>query len=160
MGLISEEGFLITIKKPDLDKLKADCFSAVMEQHAKGHDNIKADFRICFFRKKYLMISKILMTAVDRETNKAVSVYSGSGAIEKYIVAKWKFDHARSKDINWNVIEFECDGESVRTNTSFDEEVLRAAEQDVRAGVINRALSSFVRFTHNLATLKYRTKEK
>ena len=152
----STEGFLISFKKPDLDKLRVECYSAILGHYAEGHTDIRVQFRICMWKKKYLIISKFVIIGTDRKTNEAIKIYKGTNAIKKYIVAKWKFDHAQAKEIEWNVARFDCDGESVRVSTSMDERVLEAAKRDVDSGLIDRTVSGLGQIVHDLTIGAYR----
>ena len=152
----SIEGFLLTFKKPNLDKLRVECYSAIMGHYSEGHTNIHVQFRVCFWKKKYLMVSRFVILGTDKETNKAIKIYRGTNAIKKYVTAKWKFDHAQAHEIEWNVAQFDCDGESVRMNTTMDERVLEAAQKDISAGVVDRTISGVTQMLHDLTIGAYR----
>ena len=96
------------------------------------------------------------MIGTDRKTNEAIKIYKGTNAIKKYIVAKWKFDHAQAKEIEWNVARFDCDGESVHVSTSMAERVLEAAKRDVDSGLIDRTVSGLGQIVHDLTIGAYR----
>ena len=158
INLPSLEGFLLTFKKADLGKLQADAYSVILQHEAKGHINLRAELRICFWRKKYLMISQIPIYGTERDTNKLIKIYAGTNAIKKFMIAKWKFDHAqhRGPDFQWNVMTFECDGSSVHLNTEYVERVEKEAIQDVNSGVIDKTVKGFFSAIHSVVLGKYR----
>lgn len=158
INLKSLEGFLITFRQADLGKLQADAYSVILQHYAKGHINIKADLRICFWRKKYLMISQIPVYGTEKSTNKIVKIYSGAGDIRKFIIAKWKFDHMqhRGSDFLWNRMTFECDGSSINISTDYSDQILKDAIQDVNNGVVDQAVKSFFGAIRSVVLGKYR----
>jgi len=161
LQLPSNEGFLLSFRKPNLGQLQADAYSVVLQHHAKGHIKIKAEFRICFWRKKYLMISQIPIYATEKDTNKLTKLYAGTNAIKKFLIAKWKFDHAqqRGPDFIWNVARFDCDGSSVNLDTEFSEEILKRAIHDVNSGIVDRAVKSFFSAVRSVTLGKYRSEK-
>ena len=145
-SLSSTEGLF---SGPDLNKLKAKCFASILARHAAHYDNVRADFRICFW-KKYLLATRFIVSATERDSNRRVKLYRGTNVIKDFVIAKWKFDHAQAKDINWNVMEFDCDGNSVSVSTSFSDDVMKAAETDARSGIIDRTVRGVGQFLHRV----------
>ena len=140
---------LFQFTKPNIDKLKAKCYASILARHAAHYDSVKAEFRVCFW-KKYLLVTRFIVTATERDSNKRVKLYRGTNVIKDFVVAKWRFDHAQAHEISWNVMEFECDGNSVSVSTSFSEDVLQAAERDARAGIIDRTVRGVGQFLHRM----------
>ena len=91
---------------------------------------------------------RFIVSATERDSNRRVKLYRGTNVIKDFVIAKWKFDHAQAKDINWNVMEFDCDGNSVSISTSFSDDVMKAAETDASSGIIDRTVRGVGQFLH------------
>lgn len=144
----SQEG-LFQFTRPNIEKLRAACFSVILAREAAGYDDVRAEFRVCFW-KKLLITTRFIVTAVERKTNKRVKLYRGTNPIKDYTLAKWRFDHAQAKEIQWNVITFSCDGHRVDVDTSYEDSVRKAAEADAQAGAIDRTVRGVGQFLHRL----------
>lgn len=104
-------------------------------------------------RKKYLYLSRYQVLGVDRKTNKWVRLNTGIGPIVRYAVAYWKYEHAREKEIDWNVITFSYDGYDLDVEDSrFDPDVDRRARLDARDGIVTRNSRALMQFL-NRATV-------
>jgi hypothetical protein len=146
-------GFLnIAGKTIDMEDLEKKSEEIISEYYKKGIDEFTIKLYVCV-RGKYLYFSKYQVLGVERKTNKWVKLVQGVGPIIRYIVSLWKYQHARSTDVEWNVIKFSYDGYDLSINgTSFDDDVMKRAKEDARDGIIMRNARALMGFL-NRATI-------
>ena len=141
----SEEGIIDFIKNlfrgKTMTDLKAECYAEIMKLQDENISTVTVQMRVCVYNGK-LYITQMPMTGINDKTNGLVKIPGNTDIIKSYLIAKWKVDHAHAKGIEWNVVTFTCDGDSVHYRSSFSQEVLEAAMKDVKSGVVDNAVSS------------------
>ena len=136
----------------NMEELAAKSEEIISRYYKKGIKEFDVRLFVCV-RGKYLYFSRYQVVGVDRKTNKWVKLSQGIGPIVRYAVALWKYQHARSRDIEWNVIRFGYDGYDVDIDdTTLDSDIMRRAKEDARDGIVMRNARALMNFL-NRATI-------
>ena len=146
-GVFSVNGKTIT-----MEKLAEESSNIISRYYQRGIKDIEVRLFVCI-RGKYLYFSRFHVLGVNKLTNKWEKLSQGVDPIVRYAVAVWKYQHARSKEIEWNVIRFDFDGYDADIgDTKFDSEILKKAQSDAKDGIITRSARSLMQFI-NRATI-------
>lgn len=144
--------FHIAGKVVNMEELASKSEEIMSRYYKKGIKEFHVRLFVCI-RGKYLYFSRYQVVGVERKTNKWVKLSQGIGPIVRYAVAKWKWDHARAKEIEWNVIKFDFDGYDVDIDdTTLDSDIMRRAKMDARDGIVMRNARALMNFL-NRATI-------
>lgn len=133
--------------KVDMETLSTECNKVINQYYEKGINEITVELYVCLYKRHYIYLSRYRVLGVDTSDNRWVKLNKGVTPIARYVVAKWKYDHARAKDIEWNKISFSSDGYDVNIiGTRLDDEVMSRAKSDSRDHVIIKACRDFMNF--------------
>lgn len=122
----------------------------INQYYEKGINEVTVKLYICV-RHHYLYLSKYLVRGVEMKTNRWVALNIGVNPIIKYSLLTWKFQHARSKEIQWNTISYTSDGYDVSImSTQLDPEVDKRAKLDAQDGIILRSARSLMTFLNKV----------
>lgn len=130
----------------DMVDLEKDCAKILKKYYEQDIQEVTIKFYIAV-RGKYLYLSRYLVLGVHRPTNKWHKLNQGTNDIVQYAAAIWKYDHARSAQIEWNTITFNFDGYEMSLGSkNFDHEVDRRAKEDAKDGILFRSARSIMQF--------------
>lgn len=140
----------------DLETLEEKVTPIINHYFEQGIYDIQVRLYLCvkkntvspIFGRAYIYTSKAECYGIEKSSNRWIKLHRGTTDLIKYAVAYWKYDHARSQDIKWNVLTFHTDGyELSQPDTEMNEHVHDMAVADSKDGVmwrIGRDITNFL----------------
>ena len=140
----------------DLETLEEKVTPTINHYFEQGIYDIQVRLFLCVRRNdvsvvlghSYIYTSKAECYGIEKSSNRYIRIHRGTTDLIKYAVAYWKYDHARSDDIKWNVLTFHTDGyELSPPDTDMNENVYERAKADAKDGImwrIGRDITNFL----------------
>ena len=140
----------------NLDELKERCTKYINELYNKGYNEVSVNIYICMYKNR-LYLSRYRVTAVEMRTNKLRTLSINVKELLVYAIERWKYEHRRNEDIEWNVLVFESDGYDVEDHTKMNQKVLARANADAHDGIMMKGARFLSRMIneHIVANIKH-----